>query len=653
MVTEPKDIIKQLTSSDADAQCRAVRCLKNEIIGNPNRKQCFIQLGAVPRIVRILAHPQEQRLAIQAAAALGSFAYQNTDGVAAIVESGGVAHLMKALTNADIKLVEAGVRALKMIFQSPISPRETIFVHPAFDRLVAFLDCKEKSFAEDVLIIFAKCCQTKQHQELLIKSDALPKMIKHLFSPVTSIQFAAMEALEKLSSMHAEVCETLLKRDDVMKTLMRFVRGQNVRVQFAACCLLSNLSVSGTANDSLIVSFSTEVTEVLVNLLDEPSVCEGVPRTLAEIAYDRRYLQKLISNADGFRKLWKFLTTDSNLRSMTHKIGVVRALGVMCQFLSTCRKEIVTSRTIWRVLSFVESECAELRLATSFCFECIALEASKSRTSDGTFPVTPFSTHPEIRLAEYACTALAILMSEQQESDKNYEDTVQFLLPRALSMEHSIRTKAVWALGDVIRGRAKLKCKKWFSLLHEPLWDVVRGMVQDPESVVQEEGLRFLEAMVGCDIGIQAAVDWSNGELLPLIAQKLDTPKLSSEKVTILALNIAASVANSEVEYQTAVMGSGVPPRLLGCLEESCSESIKLAAVGCVINLTYRDVLPLGGEDYRSAESRARALLELGIDSALSKLETVEESASLKKRIKEALSFLVGGRWHRGDVKIP
>lgn len=75
--------------------------------------------------------------------------------------------------------------------------------------------------------------------------------------------------------------------------------------------------------------------------------------------------------------------------------------------------------------------------------------------------------------------------------------------------------------------------------------------------------------------------------------------------MTTLALTIAAAVANSEVEHQTAVMGSGVPPRLLGCLEEHCAEGIKLAAVACVINLTYRDVLPGGGEDYRSADSRA------------------------------------------------
>ena len=86
MTMEPKDVLKRLASSDAEVQFDAVRFLKNEIIGSPSRKQSFVALGAVPRIIRLLAYPQEQRLAVQAAAALGSFAYQNTDGVVAIVE---------------------------------------------------------------------------------------------------------------------------------------------------------------------------------------------------------------------------------------------------------------------------------------------------------------------------------------------------------------------------------------------------------------------------------------------------------------------------------------------------------------------------------------------------------------------------------------
>jgi len=86
MVTEPKDILRRVISSDTEIQREGVRCLKNEIIGNPTRKQCFIQLGAVPKIVRILAQSQDQSLAVQAAAALGSFAYGNEDGVQAIVK---------------------------------------------------------------------------------------------------------------------------------------------------------------------------------------------------------------------------------------------------------------------------------------------------------------------------------------------------------------------------------------------------------------------------------------------------------------------------------------------------------------------------------------------------------------------------------------
>lgn len=52
-----------------------------------------------------------------------------------------------------------------------------------------------------------------------------------------------MEALDKFSERNVEVCETVTKRDDVIKTLMRFVRGRNIRVKMAACSLLSNLSV--------------------------------------------------------------------------------------------------------------------------------------------------------------------------------------------------------------------------------------------------------------------------------------------------------------------------------------------------------------------------------------------------------------------------
>ena len=170
----------------------------------------------------------------------------------------------------------------------------------------------------------------------------------------------------------------------------------------------------------------------------------------------------------------------------------------------------------------MESESLELRLATSLCFETIVMETNEGARS---VPVTHYSQDPSIRLKEYASVALTILVSEQEDPEAYLQETLQFLVPYALSPEPSIRYKAIWGLGDVIRMCSNEKCNRWLPILNELLWNFVREMVQDASTEVQEEGLRFLEAMVRCNIGIQAAIDWSNGELLPLIAQKIDTPK--------------------------------------------------------------------------------------------------------------------------------
>lgn len=161
------------------------------------------------------------------------------------------------------------------------------------------------------------------------------------------------------------------------------------------------------------------------------------------------------------------------------------------------------------------------------CFESIVAERQKRSkdNSDVSFPVTPFSKDPALRSREFASTALAVLISEQQDPDAYYRETLDFLVPCAWDPRLSVRYKAVWGLGEIIRITNKEKCEKWLPILDDLLWNCVRDMIQDAEDAVQNEGLRFLESMVIKDVGIQTAIDWSNGELLPLIAQKLDSPK--------------------------------------------------------------------------------------------------------------------------------
>ena len=85
MAQHYQDLIQQLTSDSNEAKLRAVRFVKNEIIGSQHKKQCFLELGAVPKIVGILKTQPEKKLTVQAAATLGSFAYGNDTGVTAVV----------------------------------------------------------------------------------------------------------------------------------------------------------------------------------------------------------------------------------------------------------------------------------------------------------------------------------------------------------------------------------------------------------------------------------------------------------------------------------------------------------------------------------------------------------------------------------------
>lgn len=80
MVASPADLVARL-NGDRDARLKAVRDIKNVIIGNKQKKQVFVSLGAVPRVVELLSCDTGGPLLVQCAAAVGSFAYGLDAGV--------------------------------------------------------------------------------------------------------------------------------------------------------------------------------------------------------------------------------------------------------------------------------------------------------------------------------------------------------------------------------------------------------------------------------------------------------------------------------------------------------------------------------------------------------------------------------------------
>ena len=101
---KPEDLVENLSSLDTSARLKALRDVKNQIIGNKTKKLSYIKLGAVPRVVEILASDTETPLLVQSAAAVGSFACGNEAGVKAVLDSGVLPHLLKMLSFGDNKV---------------------------------------------------------------------------------------------------------------------------------------------------------------------------------------------------------------------------------------------------------------------------------------------------------------------------------------------------------------------------------------------------------------------------------------------------------------------------------------------------------------------------------------------------------------------
>lgn len=116
--TVGNNILRRLTSGEHDVKLKALRELKNQIIGNRTKKLSFLELGAVPAVAGILSeavsavgvadNDDNDRIAkdiiVQSAAVLGSFACGFEAGVQAVLDVGAFPNLLRLLSYTDEKL---------------------------------------------------------------------------------------------------------------------------------------------------------------------------------------------------------------------------------------------------------------------------------------------------------------------------------------------------------------------------------------------------------------------------------------------------------------------------------------------------------------------------------------------------------------------
>ncbi|OIV95567.1 hypothetical protein TanjilG_04904 [Lupinus angustifolius] len=176
--TLPSDsILDRLTSSGCEIKLKAIREVKNQIIGNRTKKLSYINLGAVPAVSAALSDSDSApNLIVQAAAALGSFACGVDAGVFPVLDAGAFPHLIRLLSSSEEKVVDAASRSLRMIYQSKLAPKYDFFKHENMQFLLSLLDSENENLTVLGAGIVIHSCETSAEQSILCYAGALEKL---------------------------------------------------------------------------------------------------------------------------------------------------------------------------------------------------------------------------------------------------------------------------------------------------------------------------------------------------------------------------------------------------------------------------------------------------------------------------------------------
>ncbi|GFR45968.1 hypothetical protein Agub_g7439 [Astrephomene gubernaculifera] len=134
MVARPRELLKELR--EGPDTVKALKAIKNQVIGSKAKKAAFISEGAVQQVVEVLkdcskrggSAVRPELVQQQAAVVIGSLAYGTPAALRELAAHGVVPYLVEMLHSSDEAVVEAGLRAIKLIMHQSTPP--SIFATP-------------------------------------------------------------------------------------------------------------------------------------------------------------------------------------------------------------------------------------------------------------------------------------------------------------------------------------------------------------------------------------------------------------------------------------------------------------------------------------------------------------------------------------------
>ncbi|RUS30099.1 armadillo-type protein [Jimgerdemannia flammicorona] len=530
--------ISHLASSEPHDRLKALRFIKNSVIGNRTKKDLYIQLGAVPRLVGFLnagAGDNDMQVNVQAAIVLGSFAYGNEENVSVLVEAKAIPPLLDCLSIhrepmgsetsiKNMKLLEAAARALKAVLSSSKAPKDDVFMDQHLTDLVALLDVSsfvahgadETScvrIAELAASILARCCDTADQQLQIAATGAIPLLIRLIGCGFAKAQEAALDALASLGRQNTELGKLIANtkvNGDMSTTaiMLKLVRDKCPSMRLMAATCLTNLYRANvlpeTSADVTLVVLPT-----LVKLLKEGgTVQERAPLVLADLVKESETAQRAAFDADAIPRLAEILNhvnedevgmLDMSGHTDKLKENMLVAIAAMSLMNMDCRTQAINAKVLPHVVAGLSHKSPSVRLAACKCARSLSRSVKEVRTSlvdaGVTLPLLKLLSDDSPSMQAEACGALCNIVLDFSPMKQTVIDNggIEYFVNFTRSTDPHIRLNSVWALKNLLY-RATMASK--IAVMRQLTYPRLRELLDDQEPLVQEQAVTMFSNLV-------------------------------------------------------------------------------------------------------------------------------------------------------------
>ncbi|PPD87071.1 hypothetical protein GOBAR_DD16015 [Gossypium barbadense] len=601
----PSELLSRLTSAEPEVKVRALREVKNQIIGNRTKKLSFLKLGAVPAVAGILADSIDDvtennncnntnNFLVQSAAALGSFACGFDAGVQAVLDAGAFPNLLRLLANPNEKVVDAVARALRMIYQSKLAPKYDFLQQKNMEFLISLLNSEKETVSGLGASIITRSCETNLEQKALFDAGILRKLNSLLEGGSLSQRDASLESLATVFRNNPEVISKFAGPEigRPLSSIIDLAKDRYPRTRLLACmCLI----VIRNASPHFLqdIGIKTKLIHILLELLDDPGqVGDEAPFAFSSLIAQKEDLQKLALEANAIDKFHHHIKKGS-LHPRRYE-GILLALADMCSKLESCRSKFLSLQVLNLVADALTDYNAGVRAAACICLKSVTrsiknLSAGYFMNETIVIPLVQLFLDPStsVQVAALGATSNIVVDFTTRKSIFVQCGGMKQLVQLAKSMESSVRSNALWALKNfVFQADNRLK-EGVFSELTASL---LSSLIRDPEPSVQEQALALVRNLVDGCINLIEFVFAEDGLILGAIGRQLQCA--SKAEIGIQGMYALCNVASGNEFHREAVMqllftqmGDKNQSFVVKFLQSNDSQ-LRTATVWTIVNLT-------------------------------------------------------------------